>query len=316
MTPTDDPKVPEPTDAAAMLVNSRGQYLLHLRDANKPIWQAGKWALPGGGREAGEALEETIARELREEAGLVIPNLRPFTIVESPRYDSPDLARIQIYVGSWEGDAASLPLTEGVMLHWFDPDVMPRLAMCPSTEQVISAHRATATTPDSADPGGNAAPGSAGRSARLNVIGVHLYLEQQGKILLGLRHPDSAYAGGTWHFLAGHCEEESAVQCLVREAREEAGLIIDPGDVELVHAVHMVDEPGGQPRLGLVFRARLWEGSPQVLEPDRCVRWDWWSPDALPEPIVPYTRAAVDGIRKGHLYTEMGWPCAQHPARG
>ncbi|MFB6436601.1 NUDIX domain-containing protein [Streptomyces sp. NPDC056411] len=52
-----------------------------------------------------------------------------------------------------------------------------------------------------------------------------------------MRHPDSAYAGATWHFLAGHCEQESALTCLVREAYEEAGLRIERGDVELAHYV-------------------------------------------------------------------------------
>ncbi|WP_308462491.1 NUDIX domain-containing protein [Streptomyces sp. INR7] len=143
--------------------------------------------------------------------------------------------------------------------------------------------------------------------AAAHIVGVHLYLERDGKVLLGLRHPDCAYAGSTHHFLAGHCEQESAVSCLVREAQEEAGLVLDPADVDLVHLVHVVDRPGGQPRMQLVFRARRWLGEPQLREPDRCVSWDWWPLDALPEPIVPYTRAAVEGIRAGRPYTELGW---------
>ena len=27
------------------------------------------------------------------------------------------------------------------MLHWFDADVMPRLTMCPSTEEVVRLHQ-------------------------------------------------------------------------------------------------------------------------------------------------------------------------------
>ncbi|MCX4681135.1 NUDIX domain-containing protein [Streptomyces sp. NBC_01433] len=142
----------------------------------------------------------------------------------------------------------------------------------------------------------------------LNVIGVHLYLENDdGRVLLGLRHPDSAFAGGTWHFPAGHCEQESAVACLVREAREETGLVIDPMDAEFAHAVHIVDSPGAQPRLQLVFRARRWKGTPEVREPDKCLAWEWWRPEDLPEQVVPYTRAAVDGVVAGRLYTELGW---------
>ncbi|MEU6620972.1 NUDIX domain-containing protein [Streptomyces litmocidini] len=140
-----------------------------------------------------------------------------------------------------------------------------------------------------------------------NVVGVHLYLEQEGQVLMGLRHPDSAYAGGSWHVPAGHCEAEAATACLVREAYEEAGLVIDPADAELVHTVHMVDRPDDPPRVQLFFRAHRWEGTPRLREPDKCVVWQWWSAKELPEPTVPYTRVAIEGIRAGRTYTELGW---------
>ncbi|MEX0171549.1 NUDIX domain-containing protein [Streptomyces sp. LMG1-1-1.1] len=139
-----------------------------------------------------------------------------------------------------------------------------------------------------------------------HIVGVHLYLERDGHVLLGRRHPDAAYAGGLLHTLAGHCEAESATACLVREAYEEAGLVIDPADLELVHTVHLV-EPGGVPRLQLFFRASHWEGVPAIREPDKCVGWHWWNAKDLPEPVVPYTRAAIEGIRAGRPYTELGW---------
>ncbi|GAA2425219.1 NUDIX hydrolase [Streptomyces glaucus] len=142
----------------------------------------------------------------------------------------------------------------------------------------------------------------------LNVVGAHLHLEHDGLVLLGLRHLDSAYAGGSWHVLAGHCEAEAATACLVREAYEEAGLVIDPADVDLVHTVHMRERPADPPRIQLFFRARRWEGAPQLREPDKCVAWQWWSAEDLPEPIVPYTRAAIEAVRAGRCaYTELGW---------
>ncbi|MEU1601222.1 hypothetical protein ABZ468_53295 [Streptomyces sp. NPDC005708] len=48
-------------------------------------------------------------------------------------------------------------------------------------------------------------------------------------------------------------------------------------------------------------------GEPQALEPEKCVSWGWWPADAMPEPTVAYTRAAIDGIRHGRPYTELGW---------
>jgi 8-oxo-dGTP diphosphatase len=150
---------------------------------------------------------------------------------------------------------------------------------------------------------------TADNGAVFHIVGAHLYAENShGQVLLGLRHAASTYAAGTWHFLAGHCEQESASACIVREAEEEAGLTIAPDDVELAHVVHLVDKPGDQPRIQLFFRARKWAGSPELREPDRCTAWKWWHPDQLPDRLVPYTRAAIEGIRAGHLFTPMGWP--------
>ncbi|SEG84166.1 hypothetical protein SAMN05216223_11519 [Actinacidiphila yanglinensis] len=44
------------------LANDRGQYVLRLRDANKPIWARGCWTLSGGG-EPGETLDACVRRD-------------------------------------------------------------------------------------------------------------------------------------------------------------------------------------------------------------------------------------------------------------
>ncbi|WP_063784524.1 NUDIX domain-containing protein [Streptomyces viridochromogenes] len=320
------------TTTAALLVNDDRHYLLHLRDANKNIACAGQWSLPGGHPEPGESLDDTISRELLEEADLRVPGLTPLVVIEDTDADDRPTSRVQVYVGTWNGDPAQLPLTEGIMLRWTDPEQIPYLTMDPGTTAVIRHHQQLERGPGHGQGQGQGRQGpharargdghlpvlrmrSASTSTSTststktvpNVIGVHLYLERDGEILLGLRHPDSAYAPLEHHFLAGHCERESAVDCLVREAWEEAGLVIKGEDVDLVHVVHLVDAPGAPPRLQLVFRARRWQGEPELREPDKCVSWGWWPVDALPEPTVRYTRAALDGIRHGRLYTELGW---------
>ncbi|MFG3026650.1 NUDIX domain-containing protein [Streptomyces sp. NPDC048254] len=217
-------------------------------------------------------------------------------------------SRVQVYAGTWSGDPASVPLAEGIMLRWTDPGQIPWLTTDPMTTAVIAHHRTTLTAgPPSGAPLPVLRVRAPGTRTVPNIVGVHLYAERDDHVLLGLRHPASAYAPSHHHFLAGHCEQESAIACLIREAKEEAGLEVAAADVEFVHVVHLLDTPGTVPRMQLVFRARAWSGEPRVMEPAKCVGWGWWPADALPEPTVAYTRAAIDGIRHGRLYTEMGW---------
>lgn len=148
----------------------------------------------------------------------------------------------------------------------------------------------------------------------LNLIGVHLLFERDDEILLGLRGSNAEFAPDTWHFPAGCCEHESIKQCAVREAREELGLRLEPEHLDLVHSVHLLDPDNPRPLLELVLRVRRWQGEPQLMEPDKCHKWAWWPRSALPEPIVPYAKAALEGIAAGSPYTELGWPDARPPS--
>jgi 8-oxo-dGTP pyrophosphatase MutT (NUDIX family) len=306
---------PQTANASALIYNDRGEYLLHLRDYFPGrIWEPGMWSLLGGGQEPQDAtLEHTVRRELQEEAGLDIADLTLFG-TEYASDDARATVPIAIYAGRWNGDPRDLHLTEGVMLAWFAPDDLPRLRIADTTSDLVRRHaanrpaNASSTAPRSGFSSHEERRLASPHGTVLNVVGVHLYLERpDGTVLLGLRHPDSVFAPSTWHALAGHCEQESAITCLIREAREEAGLHIEPQDVELVHVVHHIDRPGDRPRIGLFFLARTWSGEPELREPDKCTQWKFWDPAALPGDLVPYARVAIEGIRAGRLYSEMGW---------
>ncbi|MEU6353610.1 NUDIX domain-containing protein [Streptomyces sp. NPDC047072] len=300
---------PEPVSANALIHDGAGRYLLHLRDDREGMWEPWVLALVGGKRSRDDAsLEATLRRELAEEVpGLEPTGLMPFAVQEAMSVDGLAVP-IGVYAGHWSGDAEAVDLREGVLLTWCTVDMLDRLRLSPGLEELIRRHAAehpvAKELPDDTGPLADEAP----PGTELHIVGVHLHLQDdQGRILLGLRHPDSTYAPDTWHFLAGHCERETAIDCLVREAREEAGLTIAPEDVDLVHTVHHVDSPDARPRIALVFQARSWTGDPEVLEPDRCVEWRWWTPQDLPAKVVPYTRRAIDGILQGRPYSEQGW---------
>ncbi|MEU9314980.1 NUDIX hydrolase [Streptomyces sp. NPDC048295] len=303
----------QPASTAVLIVNGRGDYLLHLRDAHKPICDPGTWSLVGGGPEPGETLDEAIEREILEETGLVLSGITPYTTVQA---HGPNVTEghIQVYTARWDGVAHDLPVSEGIMFAWFDIATMEQLVMCSWAHDVIEAHHSEYPAPPL--PGSPDDAGQGGAGAVKNVIGAHLFLERDGRTLLGRRHPDAEFAGGVWHALAGHVEWESVRACLVREAYEEAGIVVEPGDLTLVHTVHVLDDrKGAEPRIQLFFRASRWFGEPEVREPDSCTAWQWWPLDGLPEPMVRYTRAAIDGILTGTAYTELGWAPAV-PATG
>ncbi|MDL2075820.1 NUDIX domain-containing protein [Streptomyces sp. GXMU-J15] len=200
---------PETANASALIYNDRGEYLLHLRDYFPgEIWEPGMWSLLGGGREPQDAsLEHTVRRELAEEAGLDLADLTPFGTEYASNDDSATVP-IAIYAGRWNGDPRELRLTEGVMLAWFTPSDLHRLRIADTTSDLVRRHAASLSA--SAAPQSGLSSPEERRPASpsgtvLNVIGVHLYLERpDGTVLLGLRHPNSAFAPSTWHVLAVH----------------------------------------------------------------------------------------------------------------
>ncbi|MFJ5829424.1 NUDIX domain-containing protein [Streptomyces sp. NPDC093089] len=132
-------------------------------------------------------------------------------------------------------------------------------------------------------------------------VDVHLIAVREGRqgpeVLLSRRAGD-VYAAGLWHAPSGHVERETVVTAVVRETREETGLVVDPADVRAAVTVHH-RPPGGRERVGFFFEVRRWQGSPRVAEPDKCDAMGWFPLDALPDPMVAYCRAGLDAYRAG-----------------
>ncbi|MEW2290734.1 NUDIX domain-containing protein [Streptomyces sp. NPDC047841] len=88
------------------------------------------------------------------------------------------------------------------------------------------------------------------------------------------------------------------VTALVRETREEAGIVVDPADVRAAVTVHH-RSPAGGARLGVFFEVKRWQGIPEVMEHRVCDAMEWFALDNLPEPMVAYCRAGLDAYRVG-----------------
>ncbi len=130
------------------------------------------------------------------------------------------------------------------------------------------------------------------------------FIVRKGKILLA-RRQSTEYMAGKYSLPAGHEEtNERLLDCLVREAKEEVGITIDPEHPKLVHIMHRNEE---DVRMDLFFLVTEWNGTPRICEPDKCDDIGWYAFDALPEHTVPYIRDAIATWRKGILYQEWGW---------
>ncbi len=70
----------QPVDAAAaLLVHENGRYIVQLRDAKVDIFYPGHWGCFGGAVEKGEAPEQALRRELKEELEFEMQEGRRFT---------------------------------------------------------------------------------------------------------------------------------------------------------------------------------------------------------------------------------------------
>ncbi|MFJ4580269.1 phosphotransferase [Streptomyces echinatus] len=134
-------------------------------------------------------------------------------------------------------------------------------------------------------------------------LDVHLILRREtagGPEVLMTRRVGAVYAAGLWHLPSGHLDgpHEDVVTALLREAREETGVVIDPADVRAAVTVHHRG-PGGRSRTGYFFEVRRWRGDPRIAEPEVCDAMDWVRLDTLPAGTVAYCRAGLDAYTSG-----------------
>src|SRR5581483_12159030 len=120
---------------------------------------------------------------------------------------------------------------------------------------------------------------------------VHLLLVNgDGQVLFGCRQ-NTGFEDGAWHLPAGHLEAgESVVSALIREAKEEIGVTIDPEHVEFVHIMHNASSGG---RAAFFFSVHQWAGVPENREPEKCSELAWFLLAELPDHLIDYCRVAL-----------------------
>jgi len=103
------------TASVAVIITNRGGKVLLLEHILRP---ASGWGIPGGFLDQGEQPETAIRRELREEAGIELENLKMIRVRTLNRH-------IEILFRAESNDTAEVKSREIKSLDWFAVDEMP-----------------------------------------------------------------------------------------------------------------------------------------------------------------------------------------------
>jgi 8-oxo-dGTP diphosphatase len=136
-------------------------------------------------------------------------------------------------------------------------------------------------------------------------VAVYTVFRKDNKIAFLLRE-NTTWMNGHYGLPGGKVEEqESILLATVREAKEEAGVTIEPKNLKLILTGHRHHKDSDW--VDAVFEVTTWQGTIHNAEPHVHGELAWFDPDDLPQNIVPYTRDYVEQIQAGNNYAEWGW---------
>jgi 8-oxo-dGTP diphosphatase len=137
-------------------------------------------------------------------------------------------------------------------------------------------------------------------------VTVHLWFFREGQILLSRRF-NTGYADGQYSVPAGHLDGgETVMDAAAREAEEEVGIGIEPGDMTFSTVMHRMEGDQEDERVDFFVHVRHWQGEPFNAEPDKCDDLRWVNIDQLPVNVVPYVRQALGNHLAGIPFDEFG----------
>jgi len=136
------------------------------------------------------------------------------------------------------------------------------------------------------------------------LVAVHLFFLRGDQILL-LRRFNTGYEDGKYSVVAGHVDAgETVTQAAIREAKEEVGVTLDAGDIQVVQVMNRKSE---DERIDFFVTVRHWVGELGNQEPNKCDDLTWMAIDSLPPDTIPYVKRAIENYQAGIYYSEFGW---------
>jgi len=141
------------------------------------------------------------------------------------------------------------------------------------------------------------------KDQRLRLHVASLIVEHNGEILM-LKKKENR--GGEYGLVGGRIEaNESAMQALIRESLEEAGIILQPQNLQLVLVIHR--QRLNYTTIHFFFKATQWDGHIENKEPHKCEHLKWVDITKLPGNTASVIKTGIKAYLKGKPYDEMGF---------
>lgn len=116
-------------------------------------------------------------------------------------------------------------------------------------------------------------------------VGTCVIVRRGEKVIMGKRK--GAHGEGLWSFPGGKMEKgENMKESAARELLEETGIAFPSEKLTRVHVNDTYHEDRDAHWATFFFEAWVDEGvEPQLMEPDKCERWEWVDYFNLPRPL-------------------------------
>lgn len=137
-------------------------------------------------------------------------------------------------------------------------------------------------------------------------VSVHILFMKENEILLSLRKNISS--DGLYGLVAGHLDGgETVTEAIIREAKEEVGVVVKPEDVKIANVCHSYNSKNDTEFIQFYTICAKWDGDFVNAEPEKCGGLSFFPTDCLPENMVPYIKDAIEKTLTGVSFYEYGW---------
>lgn len=134
---------------------------------------------------------------------------------------------------------------------------------------------------------------------------VHILFYRNDEILL-LKRQNTGFQDGNWSVVAGRMDgNEEVVAAAIREAKEEAGVEIEPEQLEIIGMMHRKNTTSEW--VDFFLKAHAWKGEITNMEPEKCEQLKWFPINELPSQMVSYIRVAIEHKQEGLWFESIGW---------